>query len=72
MLASALVNVGSRGGPFEVEIGWQAVPIALKMRPLGHQLAFPLPISGTHIVMRRNGRLEGGADPRREGIATGE
>lgn len=69
--AAALVNFGSRGSAFEVDLGWDAVPTALKMRPFGHRLAFPLPISGTHIVMRRNGQLEGGADPRREGVAKG-
>jgi gamma-glutamyltranspeptidase/glutathione hydrolase len=28
--------------------------------------------SGLHIVTRRNGILEGGADPRREGVAVGD
>lgn len=70
--ASALTNFGSRGGPFEVELGWTAPGVALAMRPLGHNLAFPWPISGTQIVMRRNGRLEGAADPRREGVARGD
>jgi gamma-glutamyltranspeptidase / glutathione hydrolase len=28
--------------------------------------------SGVHAVVRRNGRLEGGADPRREGAALGD
>ena len=28
--------------------------------------------SGTHVLARRNGRIEGGADPRREGVALGD
>ena len=43
------------------------------MKPYGHTISADLLNSGTHvIVMRKDGRLEGGADPRREGVARGD
>ena len=72
--ALALMNFGSRGGPFEIEIDHgKAVWHALKVKPYGHRVSADLLTSGTHaIVLRGAGRLEGGADPRREGIARGD
>lgn len=72
--ALALMNFGSRGGPFEIEIDHaSAVWQALKVKPYGHRVSADLLTSGTHvIVMRRGGVLEGGADPRREGLARGD
>ena len=69
--AAALVNFGSRGGKFEIETGLSAISPALSMAWRGHGIDFGLLNSGTHIVARRHGRLEGGADPRREGAALG-
>jgi len=72
--AAALMNFGSRGLAFELEVDrrgsiWQA----LKLKQYGHRISTGLLNSGTHvIVMRGNGRLEGGADPRREGVARGD
>jgi gamma-glutamyltranspeptidase / glutathione hydrolase len=72
--AASLMNFGSRGGAFEVEIDHaSAVWNALKVKPYGHRVSADLLTSGTHIiVMRPDGRLEGGADPRREGAARGD
>jgi gamma-glutamyltranspeptidase/glutathione hydrolase len=43
------------------------------MKPYGHLISADLLTSGTHlIVWRANGLLEGGADPRREGLALGD
>ena len=72
--AVSLMNFGSRGGPFEIEIDHRsAVWKALKLRPLGHRIKADFQNSGAHaIVVRGDGRLEGGADPRREGVARGE
>jgi gamma-glutamyltranspeptidase/glutathione hydrolase len=68
------MNFGSRGGPFEIEIDHpSAVWHALKVKPFGHLISADLLTSGTHIIVRRpDGTLEGGADPRREGIALGD
>jgi gamma-glutamyltranspeptidase / glutathione hydrolase len=72
--ATALMNFGSRGGPFEIEIDQpSAVWHALKMKPYGHRISADLLTSGTHAIIRRpDGTLEGGADPRREGVARGD
>jgi len=71
--AVSLMNFGSRGGPFEIEIGRAALWHALKMRPYGHRISADFLESGAHaIVLRADKRLEGGADPRREGVARGE
>lgn len=68
-----LINFGSRGGPFEIELAPGAVWEGLKVKPFGHDVAPDLMTSGTHIVVvRGKARLEGAADPRREGIAIGD
>jgi len=72
--AVALMNFGSRGGPFEIEIDHaSAIWHALKVKPYGHRVSADLLTSGTHVIVVRNGgMLEGGADPRREGVARGD
>ena len=72
--ATALMNFGSRGGPFEIEVDHaSAVWHALKVKPYGHRVSPDLLTSGTHIILiRKDGTLEGGADPRREGVARGD
>ncbi len=67
-----LVNFGSRGYGFELEIGPQAIWQGLKVKPFGHRIVPDLMTSGTHVVVvRPGGELDGGADPRREGVARG-
>jgi gamma-glutamyltranspeptidase/glutathione hydrolase len=81
--AAALDNFGSRGSTFELELTQASLadvlanpwsmrsPIwhALKIKPYGHITAFDVQTSGIHVIIRRpDGMLEGGADPRREGI----
>ena len=71
--AVSLMNFGSRGGPFEIEIDHaSAVWHALKVKPYGHRVSADLLTSGTHAIVVRKGGLEGGADPRREGVARGD
>jgi gamma-glutamyltranspeptidase / glutathione hydrolase len=72
--ATALMNFGSRGGAFEIEIDRaEAVWHALKVKPYGHRISADLLTSGTHvIVLEPGGTLRGGADPRREGVARGD
>jgi gamma-glutamyltranspeptidase/glutathione hydrolase len=72
--AVALMNFGNRGGPFEIEIDHRsALWHALKLRPYGHRIRADYQNSGVHaIVVRQGGHLEGGADPRREGVARGD
>jgi gamma-glutamyltranspeptidase/glutathione hydrolase len=68
------MNFGSRGGPFEIEIDHpSAIWHALKVKPFGHLVRADTLNSGTQIiVLKPDGTLEGGADPRREGVARGE
>ena len=39
------------------------------MKAYGHRVSADLLTSGTHIIVVRPDGLEGGADPRREGVA---
>ncbi|MEQ1712581.1 MAG: gamma-glutamyltransferase, partial [Hyphomicrobium sp.] len=70
--AATLQNFGSRGSTFEIEAGWRTLWDGLRLSALGHRVVPDLMTSGTHIVVRRGAQLEGGADPRREGIALGD
>ncbi|KAB2912210.1 MAG: gamma-glutamyltransferase [Hyphomicrobiaceae bacterium] len=71
--AVSIMNFGSRGGPFEIEVDHSsAVWHALKVKPYGHRVNADFLTSGTHVIhIRQDGILEGGADPRREGVARG-
>jgi gamma-glutamyltranspeptidase/glutathione hydrolase len=70
--AAALPNFGSLGGPVEIEYGWQSVWHALRLKGYGHSVSPDLMSSGLDIIVVRDGRLEGSADPRREGVALGD
>jgi gamma-glutamyltranspeptidase/glutathione hydrolase len=70
--ASALVNFGSAGEAFllEPDAGWNG--LAQSMGALGHEVK-RLPLaSGMNIIAVTAEGLEGGADPRREGVALGD
>ena len=70
--AAALVNFGSNGRQFLLETGveWDALEAALRAK--GHDVKRMDLTSGLHIVAVGPDGLEGGADPRREGIALGD
>ena len=70
--ASGLINFGSEGGPFVIEYGLSSIWPALKLKTYGHAVSAELLTSGAHTILRRGGRLEGGADPRRDGVALGD
>jgi gamma-glutamyltranspeptidase/glutathione hydrolase len=72
--AASLMNFGSRSGRFEIEVDHRsALWHALRMKPYGHRISADYLASGAHVIVRRpDRRLEGGADPRREGVARGE
>ncbi len=72
--AAAALNFGSRGGAFEIE-GDPALPtqaISHAMLARGHAVRADEMTSGLHIVRVFADHLEGGADPRREGISRGD
>ena len=69
--AIELPNMGSRNRATEIERGTPLERTAATLKAMGHEvreLDFP---SGLHGVMWTPGGLEGGADPRREGVALG-
>ena len=70
--AAALANFGSTGGAFLLEPGaaWDA--LAEGMGRLGHEVQRFDFTSGLAIVAVTPDGLEGGADPRREGVALGD
>jgi gamma-glutamyltranspeptidase/glutathione hydrolase len=70
--AAALPNFGSQGGPFLMEYSPNFVWPAFEMTAYGHAVTSTTMTSGVHTIMRRDGHLEGGADPRREGVALGD
>jgi gamma-glutamyltranspeptidase/glutathione hydrolase len=69
--AIALPNTGSRNGPTEIERGTEAETLAAPLRGMGHIVEITDMTSGLHGIMRDGKGWQGGADPRREGIAKG-
>jgi gamma-glutamyltranspeptidase/glutathione hydrolase len=70
--ATALVNFGSTGGDFLIEPGQEWDVLAEGMLRLGHKVErFPI-TSGLAVIAVTPDGLEGGADPRREGVAVGD
>ena len=70
--ATALANFGSRGRRTELELSSNAIWMSLGLKALGHSVSPDVMNSGGHIIVRHNGILQGGADPRREGVALGD
>ncbi len=69
--AISLPNIGSRNGPTEIESGTAAENLVGALRAMGHQIrTFDLS-SGLHGIVSTANGWQGGADPRREGIAKG-
>jgi len=70
--AADLLNFGSQGEGFEIELDGAAIWPALALKAFGHMIVPSDMSSGTHVIVRRGNRLEGGADARREGAALGD
>lgn len=72
--AVALPNVGSRGGPIELEQGTAAEGLKTALEAMGHKTRVIELNSGIQVIARplKGGGWVGGADPRREGIALGD
>lgn len=70
--AVGLVHVSNRNGDTDVEAGPAGDAIAAELQALGHPVARRELESGLHGIMRTPRGLEGGADPRREGVALGD
>jgi gamma-glutamyltranspeptidase/glutathione hydrolase len=70
--AVALPNVGSRNGPTELERDTASAELAPKLEALGHRTLVHAQNSGTQAIARTPQGWIGGADPRREGVASGD
>ena len=70
--ASALMNFGSMGDGADLETDWQSVLTGLRLKSYGHAIRIDLMNSGLNLLTMRDGLIEGGSDPRREGAALGE
>lgn len=67
--AAALPNFANLGGPLELERGQDWSAQAERLRGMGHNLRKAPMTSGLHVIVRRDEHMEGGADPRRDGVA---
>lgn len=70
--AAALVNFGSTENTFLLEPGAAWDNLAEALARLGHNVRRTDLTSGLHIVAVTREGLEGGADPRRDGVALGD
>jgi gamma-glutamyltranspeptidase / glutathione hydrolase len=70
--AVSLLHVGNRNGPTEIEAAPGAEALAQALRARGHTVGLREFNSGLHAIERTRRGLEGGADPRREGVALGD
>jgi gamma-glutamyltranspeptidase/glutathione hydrolase len=70
--AAALVNFGSTGDAVVIEPGAEWNNLANALESLGHNVQRADLVSGLHIIAVTKDGLEGGADPRREGVALGD
>jgi gamma-glutamyltranspeptidase/glutathione hydrolase len=70
--AVALPHVLTLGRAAELEEGTEAAALAPALEAMGHAVSVRELNSGLHAIEFRDGRLVGGADPRREGVALGD
>ncbi|EWM50387.1 gamma-glutamyltranspeptidase family protein [Bordetella holmesii 70147] len=63
--------MGNRNQATELEQGSALQALAPGLRALGHKVEMVEFTSGVQGIMIEPGRLAGGADPRREGVALG-
>jgi gamma-glutamyltranspeptidase/glutathione hydrolase len=70
--AASLVNFGSTGDAVVIEPGAEWNNLATALESLGHNVQRAELVSGLHIIAVTKEGLEGGADPRREGVALGD
>ena len=70
--AFSLPHFSNRNGATELEAGSPLETLALELGSLGHDVMIRAMNSGLHGVRVTADGLEGGADPRREGLALGD
>ena len=70
--AVGLPHFVNRNGPTDLEEGTPAASLKAPLEALGHKINIRTLTSGLHGIRVTPRGLEGGADPRREGIAIGD
>ena len=70
--AVSLPHALTIGRNAELEEGTEAASLKPALEAMGHTVVVREQNSGLHAIEFRDGRLVGGADPRREGVALGE
>ena len=70
--AVALPHHVNRNGATDLEAETSLMGIVESLEKMGHEVRVRRLVSGLHVVHVRDGGLDGGADPRREGVAIGE
>lgn len=69
--AVSLPHATNRNGGADLEAGTSAAQWREALEALGHKVTITDLTSGLHVIRVRPDGLEGGADPRREGVALG-
>ncbi len=67
-----LPHFTNRNWVTELEQGTDLEDLAPALEARGHEVRLTPMTSGLHVILRRDGKLTGGADPRRDGISRGE
>ncbi|HEY7864590.1 MAG TPA: gamma-glutamyltransferase [Psychromonas sp.] len=67
-----LPHLVNRFGSYDLEAGTKAIGFKQALEKMGYQVNIQDLNSGLHAILFKDGRLIGGADPRREGIALGD
>ena len=70
--AASVANFGSEGKGLLLEAGQSDFWLTDTLKTYGHGVAHEAMTSGVHTIVKRPTHLEGGADPRREGVALGD
>ncbi len=70
--AVELPHALNRNGATDLEEGTGVAALKPALEALGHEVRVRKMTSGLHAVAITPGGLEGGADPRREGVALGD
>ena len=67
-----LPRIANLNGPTELEDRGEVAPLAERLRGLGHQVQVRRHEGGLTAIRRSGDGWQGGADPRRDGVARGD
>ena len=66
--AAAMAHIVNRNGATDLEANTAAASLKSALEAMGHKVRLRKMTSGLNIIVVRQGKLEGGTDPRREGL----